>query len=93
MQLVGATKGFIQRPFIITGISHGIFASMLAVALLTGFLYLAQQQIPELIEMQDLELLFSLLIGILLSGVVISYFSTYLAVRKYLRLKTDELYY
>ena len=93
MQLVGATKGFIRRPFIITGITHGLFASFLSIALLTGFLYFAQQQIPELIEIQDLNLLISLMAGIVISGVLISYFSTFLAVRKYLRLKTDELYY
>jgi cell division transport system permease protein len=93
MQLVGATKGFIRRPFIVTGISHGILAASLAIALLTGFLYFAHQQIPELIEIQDLNLLISLMTGILITGIVISYLSTFLAVRKYLRLKTDELYY
>ena len=93
MQLVGATKGFIRRPFIVTGISHGILAASLAIALLTGFMYFAHQQIPELIEIQDLNLLISLMTGILITGIVISYLSTFLAVRKYLRLKTDELYY
>ena len=93
MQLVGATKGFIRRPFIVTGISHGILSASLAIALLTGFLYFAQQQIPELIEIQDLKLLISLMAGIVITGIVISYLSTFLAVQKYLRLKTDELYY
>ncbi|GIV44804.1 MAG: cell division protein FtsX [Bacteroidia bacterium] len=92
MQLVGATKGFIRRPFVIKGIMQGIYAGIIAVALLVGLLYLAQREIPELLFLQDEQLIAILFGFVILLGVLISWFSTFLAVRKYLRLKTDDLY-
>lgn len=92
MQLVGATKRFIRRPFILTGIAHGVFAAIIAIALLNGMLFLAQREMNELIELQDVTMIAYLFGGILATGVLISWISTYLALRKYLRLKTDELY-
>ncbi|PCH94664.1 MAG: cell division protein FtsX [Bacteroidetes bacterium] len=93
MQLVGATKRFIRKPFILTGILHGIFASFIAIALLNGMLFLAQREMNELIELQDVALISYLFGGILITGVFLSWISTYLALRKYLRMKTNELYY
>lgn len=93
MQLVGATQGFIRRPFILTGIRHGIYGAIIAICALVGLLYYAQQQLPELLEIQDLQLLASLFGIVLLMGILISWISTSLAVTKYLRLRTDDLYY
>ena len=93
MQLVGATKRFIRKPFIVTGILHGVFAAIIAIALLNGLLYLAQREMNELIELQDVTMIAYLFGGILVTGVLLSWISTYLALRKYLRIKTNELYY
>lgn len=93
MQLVGATRRFIRKPFIVSGISHGIYAGVIAIAFLSGCLYLAQKEIPELIELQDVELIATIFIGVILMGIIISWISTLMAVRKYLKLKTDELYF
>jgi cell division transport system permease protein len=92
MQLVGATKGFIRRPFVIKGIMQGIYAGIISVALLVGLLYLAQREIPELLFLQDEQLIAILFGFVILLGILISWLSTFLAVRKYLRLKTDDLY-
>jgi cell division transport system permease protein len=92
MQLVGATKGFIRRPFVIKGIMQGIYAGIIAVVLLVGLLYLAQREIPELLYLQDEQLIAILFGFVILLGVLISWLSTFLAVRKYLRLKIDDLY-
>jgi cell division transport system permease protein len=92
MQLVGATKGFIRRPFVIKGIMQGIYAGIIAIALLVGLLYFAQREIPELLYLQDEQLIAILFGFVILLGILISWFSTFLAVRKYLRLKTDDLY-
>ena len=93
MQLVGATQGFIRLPFVLKGIRHGIYGAGIAIGMLIGFLYFLQKQLPELAELQDPNMLASLFGIVILLGIVISWISTSLAVRKYLRLKSDELYY
>ena len=93
MQLVGATQGFIRRPFVLKGIKHGIYGAVIAIAMLIGFLYFLQKQLPELAELQDEKMLVSLFGLVIVLGIIISWISTSLAVRKYLRLKSDELYY
>lgn len=92
MQLVGATKGFIQKPFIIRGIINGIISSILAIGLLMMVVYFALQEVPELLQVENLLMYIILIVSILLSGILISWFSTYFAVRKFLRMKTDSLY-
>jgi cell division transport system permease protein len=93
MQLVGATQGFIRRPFVLNGIKHGVYGAIIAILMLIGVLYLAQKQLPELAELQDPNMLATLFGIVIVLGMVISWISTSLAVRKYLRLKTDELYF
>ena len=93
MQLVGATQGFIRRPFIFRGIANGIYGALTAIVLLTGILYFSQKEIPELIEIQDVNLLISLFGIVIILGIIITWLSTFLAVQKYLRIKNDNLYY
>ncbi|MCD4747576.1 MAG: permease-like cell division protein FtsX [Bacteroidales bacterium] len=93
MQLVGATQQFIRRPFIIRGIIQGIYGAFIAIILLIGILYFSQQEIPELINLQDIDLFLSLFGIVILFGIIISWLSNYFAVRKYLKIKTDSLYY
>ncbi len=93
MQLVGATKRFIRKPFILQGISHGIYSAAIAIVLLCGVLYLVKKEIPELIQFQDVEIIGTLFVIVVALGIFISWVSTLMAVRKYLKLKTDQLYY
>jgi cell division transport system permease protein len=92
MQLVGATKGFIRKPFLLYGIWHGLLGGLIAVIILIGTLYLAYQQVPDLIILQsytEFGIVFLIVIGM---GIFISGFSTFLAVNKFLRLKIYDLY-
>ncbi len=92
MQLVGATKNFIRKPFLLYGIWHGLLGAMIATILLVGTLYVAYQQIPDLIVLQDLYefgAVFVVLVGL---GIFIAGFSTFLAVNRFLRLKIYQLY-
>src|ERR1700712_3487909 len=92
MQLVGATKGFIRKPFILYGIWHGVLGALIAIIILMGTLYLAERQIPDLVILQNYTqfgIVFLIVIGI---GIFISGFSTALAVSKYLRSKSYKLY-
>ncbi|MGB3947303.1 MAG: permease-like cell division protein FtsX [Bacteroidia bacterium] len=93
MQLVGATQFFVSKPFVLTGIKHGIYAAIMAIIMLIGVLYFAQKQLPELVELQDETMLATLFGLVVVVGVVISGISTALAVGKYLRSKADDLYY
>lgn len=93
MQLVGANRRFIRRPFLYKSAGNGIIAALLAISFLTGVLYLAQQEFKEIISFRDIEIIGSLFLGVLLIGIVINWISTFLAVSKYLKIKVDKLYY
>jgi len=93
MSLVGATFGFIRKPFIIRSISHGLYASILSIALLSGVIYLIQSEFYELVNFGHVELLSGIFGLIVFIGITINITSTFLAVNKYLRLNSDELYY
>ena len=93
MQMVGATKSFIRKPFIWTNIKLGIAGSLIALIALTIVLYYADQNFPELQIFQDIETLTILFAGVFILGVCISYISTYFATQRFLNLRTDDLYY
>lgn len=93
MQLVGATSAFIRRPFILQGIRYGVYAAVLAMGIVIGFLYLLKDEFPEMLDvlMEDNKIL--LLAGILLSlGALIAWISTHRAVRRFIVLKQEKLY-
>jgi len=92
MQLVGATKGFIRKPFLGSGVLHGLLGALIAIILLLVTLYVAQQQIPELVILTNWFEFSMVFLGVLAIGIMISFFSTYFAVSKYLRLKIYDLY-
>jgi cell division transport system permease protein len=92
MQLVGATKGFIRKPFLLYGIWHGLLGGLIAIILLIGALYLAYQQVPDLVFLQSYSEFGMVFLGVVGLGIFISAFSTFLAVNKFLRLKIYDLY-
>jgi cell division transport system permease protein len=93
MQLVGATRAFITRPFIWKSVLIGFISAIIAIGMLMFVLYFAFQEIPELMLLQDL-IMYLIITGfVILLGVLISWLSTWLAVRKFLRMKTDNLYH
>src|SRR6056297_803279 len=93
MQLVGATKGFIRRPFIYKGILHGIYASLISIGLLIGMVYLIQNEFDRIISLKEYEILGILFGMVLLIGIIINWISTFFAVNKFLKIKVDKLYY
>lgn len=92
MKLVGATAGFIRRPFIWYNLVSGIFASFLAILMLTGALYYMQNELTGFIRLLDLQTLFLVYAGILIMGILLSTVATVFAVNKYLRMNVDKLY-
>ncbi len=93
MQMVGATKSFIRRPFLWTNIKLGILGAFLALIALGAVLYYVDQSFPELNLFQDPTILILLFIGVFSLGVLISLISTFFATQRFLNLRTDDLYY
>lgn len=93
MQMVGATKNFIRKPFIITGIKLGIAGSVLAIIALYILAMYFEKQIPDVKITQQYDILAIVFGGILILGIIITGISTYFATRRFLNLRTEELYY
>ncbi|NOX85961.1 MAG: cell division protein FtsX [Chlorobi bacterium] len=92
MQLVGATRSFIQKPFILKGIVQGITSAVIALVLLTAIIVTLWNNLPELKPLSGPEMLLLLYLIVLVSGMFVSGILTYFAVRKYLNMKPDKLY-
>lgn len=92
MQLVGATKNFIRKPFILVAALHGLIASFIAIIILLGFLYYAQKEIPEILILRNYTEFGIVFLGMVIIGIFITSISTLFAVSRYLRLKIYDLY-
>lgn len=91
MHLVGATGWFIKKPFLGRSLWQGIIASVLAIGLLVGIIQLAIHFVPDLKTLVQPVPLALLLAGVIFAGLLISLLATWFAVRRYLRMDTDEL--
>ena len=92
MQLVGATRSFISKPFLMKSLVHGLISSVIAIGLLTVVLYFSRQAIPELVDLQEIDLFLSLFGLVTMLGLIITGFSTLFAVVRYLNLKSYKLH-
>lgn len=93
MQLIGATRAFIRRPFLIQSAFHGLIAALVAVCLLTGMLYLIEKEFFLLFTFRSTNLFILLVISLIIIGVLINIISTFFSVNKYLSISEDQLYY
>jgi cell division transport system permease protein len=93
MQMVGATKHFIRRPFILRSIKLGLIGSTISLIGMGIVLYYLNKSFPELNLISDEILLAAIFVGVLIMGILISWLSTFFATQRFLNLKTDELYY
>ena len=93
MQMVGATKSFIRKPFIWKSIQLGILGALVSIAGLVAFIIYVNNTIPELELLGDYKILGVLFVGIIGLGILITWISTFFATQRFLNLRTDELYY
>lgn len=93
MQMVGATKSFIRRPFIWRSVKLGMIGSLVSVSGMALVLYYLNESFPELQIIQEELLIGAIFLGIFLLGVIITWISTFFATQRFLNLKTDELYF
>ncbi|MFM9028421.1 MAG: cell division protein FtsX [Bacteroidota bacterium] len=92
MQLVGATKGFIRKPFIARSTFFGFLAGCVAVFMLFGVMYMVSRKFPELGQFSNPNEIALLFAGVIMIGVLITSTSTFFAVNKYLRTRAEQLY-
>jgi len=93
MQMVGATKTFIRRPFIWTNVKLGMIGGAVAIVALIAALFYAENTFPEMAILDDFVILGILFVTVFLLGILIAFLSTYFAAQRFLNLRTDELYY
>jgi cell division transport system permease protein len=92
MLLVGATKGFILKPFLLRSIMNGLMGGLIAIFLLAGLLYGISIKLPEISLVKDFQILGYVSGGMISMGIILSFVSTWFAVNKYLRYRTDNIY-
>jgi len=93
MQMVGATKGFIRRPFIWQSVKLGTIGAFIALVGLGVIIYYVDKLAPSLHLIEDYVTLGYLVGGVVISAFLITWISTYFATQRFLNLQTDELYY
>lgn len=91
-ELVGATWGFIARPYIFKGVKNGLLSAFLAIGGLCAIRFWAYQQMPELRELENPVATVVIFAALLLLGILISGLSTWFVVRKFLGTRLDDLY-
>lgn len=92
MQMVGATKSFIRKPFVLRSIRLGMLGATLAIIALIGVLLYVETSFPELGILENKVLIGSVLLTVLGIGILITWLSTHFATQKFLNLRTDDLY-
>lgn len=93
MQLVGATRSFIRKPFLVQGAFQGLVAALLAMILIMGLLYLIEREFFLIFTFESPKMLVLLGAGIIVSGILISTISTFFSVNRYLDIPEDKLYF
>ncbi|GGH28617.1 cell division protein FtsX [Dyadobacter endophyticus] len=92
MQLVGATNGFIQKPYVLRGAIQGLVGGIVAALLLIGLQQLAVRNVEGLALLQEYDKIVILVLSVLGLGVAIGVASTYQSLARYLRMALDDLY-
>jgi cell division transport system permease protein len=92
MQLVGATRSFIRKPFLVRSIYHGLLAALIAMLLLMGLLYLIEKELLMMFSFESTNLLVLLGVSLIMTGILINLVSTYFSVNRYLGISEDKLY-
>jgi len=92
MQMVGATRWFISKPFDVKAIANGFLSALIAIVVILIFIFSVEKWLPEIKALRDYRLLGLLFLLLILIGIVITFISTHRSVTKYLKMKLDDLY-
>ncbi|MGC6470527.1 MAG: cell division protein FtsX [Flavobacteriales bacterium] len=93
MKLVGATDGFIRKPFIQNSIIQGVISGLIGVILLLLALFGLEKEMPELLALQDITSVLIIFVGVFTFGILMSIIVTNSAIGKYLKMNENDLYH
>jgi len=93
MQLIGANRSFIRKPFLLRSLFFGFLAALIAIGLLMGLMYLVEKEFFTLFTYENINLFLLLCQALVVAGVIINWISTFFAVNRYLGMHEDKLYY
>lgn len=93
MRLIGATNEFIKKPFIINGILQGLISSLIAVMMIGAVLIFIDNEFGDIISLNDIPMISIVFVGIVVVGVILSYFSVSFATNKFLNARGDDAFY
>ncbi len=91
-ELVGASWEFISKPYLRKALWHGFLSAIIAIGILVVIQFWLQEQLPEIEHLQQPLAFISLFIALIILGMLINCISTFFAIRKYLKLREDQLY-
>ena len=93
MQMVGATRSFISRPFIVQFMLNGLLSAFIAVAIISGMVYYLYTYFPDYRVVIDFELIGMLYAGIIIISVILTVIGSSFALKKFLSMHAEDLYY
>lgn len=93
MKLVGASWGFIRKPFLLRGLALGIVSAVIADGLIIAGLYWLQNFEPNIVYIIDLKAVLIVIASVLVFGLLITFLCTFFSLNKYLKMSSNELYY
>jgi cell division transport system permease protein len=93
MQLVGATSAFIRRPYLLNSLFLGVLSAVLSMGLLLALGRALGTYFPALLALFERQTIVVVFAALLCIGLLVPGVSTAIAIRKYLKLRTNELYY
>jgi cell division transport system permease protein len=93
MQLIGANRSFIRKPFMVRSIFYGFLAALIAIGLLMGMMFLIEKEFFTLFTFENINLFLLLCVTLVAAGVIINAISTYFALNRYLGMTEDKLYF
>ena len=93
MKLVGASWGFIRRPFLIRSLGLGIVSAILAAGLIISSLFWLRNFEPQIMTVVNLEVVLLVSVSVFLFGILITFLCTFFSLNKYLRMSSNALYY
>lgn len=92
MKLVGATPGFIRRPFVLTNVVNGLIASLVAMAMLCGLMYYVVEVNYDYANLIEVKHIVVVCAGLMVVGVLMCALAALLAANRFISLNYDELY-